>query len=271
MNYDALHNLEVREYEHPGEKNAVTVLRGVSGGDVSKWLDMMIQFEEHADIAGNRFRITEKTNPRVYRLYQTALARLDMPGEYPLYSQMQYAYGTDTIGVNDPVIVINSSNIGDFSDEAILYCLGHELGRIKSGHQLYYKLADLMSSATQKIGTLGEAAFASMAYALLEWERYAKYTDDRAGLIACGGIDGCVEAGMRNLGYSDKLRGIDFSREKILRQVEDFEIHSGSMVGKFFYGHSIARTSYPWQMLRLKALLQWHDSGAFETLVKAHM
>lgn len=273
MNYDALHNLRVQEYEHPGEQTAMAALRSLPGADVlmGKWVDTELMFNEYATYSGNNFRITEKTNPRVYKLYQTALARLDMPKEYPLYSSLNFHYNAGVLGAEEPIIYLNSSNISDFSDAALLRSIGHELGHIKSGHFAYYSLTSLLTSNLDKLGGLGEAASAALKYAILEWKRNAEYTCDRAGMIACGGIEGCIENHMRYLGYSSKLKDIDFSLDKVVKQIDDFHMQTDDVIGKLIYVYSIATTNHPWQIMRLREILNWYNSGEFEALVKRHM
>lgn len=272
MNYDALPNLKVQEYEHPGEKKAMAALRAIPGVDdlMGAWIDTLIKYNSHPEIAGNRYRVTEKTNPRVYKLYQTALARLDMPKEYPLYAELSFHYNAGALGVEDPIILVNSSNIANFSDAALLRTLGHELGHIKSGHCLYHSMANKITSKIGKMGGLGETAATALQYAIMEWKRNAEYTCDRAGMIACGGIDGCIESHMRYLGYSDKLNDIDFSLDKVVKQIDDFHMQTDDVLGKLIYVYSISATTHPWQIMRLREILNWYNSGAFDELIKAH-
>ena len=178
MTYDALHNLKVQDYEHPGEKQALAVLRSLPAVDIllGNIIDMSSQFQVQSEYIGNYFRITEKTNPRVYKLYQTALSRLDMPEEYPLYSVLKYDYNASTLGVEKPVIIIHSSNIAEFSDAALISTIGHELGHIKSGHILYQTLANLLNSSLQSMGKLAEGASNAIHYALMEWERNSEFS-----------------------------------------------------------------------------------------------
>lgn len=273
MNYDALHNLKVQEYEHPGEQKAMAAMRSIPGADVlvGKYWDVIAQFENFGETAANGFRITEKTNPRVYKLYQTALARLDMPREYPLYATLNYEYNAAAVGTDNPIIEINSSVIADFSDSALLALIGHELGHIKSGHTTYRNLAFHLNDFLHNLGGIAETASAALYYAIMEVYRNQECTCDRAGLIACGSIEGFTEFMMRLLGYSGKIPGIDFSYDKVINQIDDFYMQTNDIIGKLMYVYSIANATHPWTVLRLKEGLNWYNSGEFEALVKRHM
>ena len=141
MSYEALHGLKPEYYQHPGENTAMAIMKKIPLLDtlVKQVIDMSTQMTWVSKIVGDQFRITEKTNPRIYNLYHTALRRLDMPEEYPLYCQLGYDYNAFTTGIDKPIIVLNSSMINALTDDELLFTIGHELGHIKSGHMLYHR------------------------------------------------------------------------------------------------------------------------------------
>lgn len=270
--YDRLKGLKVTDYEHPGEKTAMAALRRIPLLDlvVAKYMDMSMKVDLRAECAGNNFRITEKTNPRVYRLYQLALARLDMPEEYPLYSELGYQYNAYAAGARENFIVVNSSCISDYSDGEMLQLLGHEIGHIKSGHVLYQNLACSLNSVLASFGGLAEGAAAGLQFAIMDWRRKAEYTADRAGLIASGDPESTISQTMKLLGQSDRIGYIDFSLEKVLKQAEDFELGNADLVGKLLYANFTLTATHPWSILRLRQLYEWEQSGGFEAVVKKY-
>ena len=218
MKYDALPGLKVTDFEHPGEKTAMAVLRKIPLLDivVAKYLDVNIQMSLFAEASGNYFRITEKTNPRVYNLYKLALKRLDMPAEYPLFSKLGYDYNAYTAGVDEPFVVLHSSMIANCSDEELLYVIGHELGHVKCGHTLYYNMASQLNSLLAKIGGIATAAAIGLQYAIMDWHRKAEFSADRAGLIAAGSIEGAYGGVLKLLGHTPNIPDVDFSIDKVL-------------------------------------------------------
>lgn len=169
---------------------------------------MHISLNLKSECAGNNFRITEKTNPRIYKLYQTALRRLDISDDIPLYSTLDYDYNAYATGARDNFIVVHSSCINDFSDGEMLQLLGHELGHIKSGHVLYHGLANTLNSILASFGGIAQNVSTGIQYALMEFNRNAEYTADRAGLIAAGELDAAASQTMKLLGHSDKIDDI---------------------------------------------------------------
>lgn len=270
--YERLKGLKTTDYEHPGEKLAMAALRRIPLLDLvfAKYLDMTIKTDLWADCAGNNFRITEKTNPRIYRLYRTALARLDMPREYPLYSELGYGYNAYAAGAKENFIVIRSSCISDYSDGEMLQLLGHEIGHIKSGHVVYQGLARSLNAILASLGGVAQGAAVGLQYAIMDWGRKAEYTADRAGLLASGDLKATADQAMTLLGQSDRIDYIDFSLDEVLKQAEEFKEENTDVVGKLLYANYTLTASHPWSILRIKQLYEWEQSGGYEAVVNKY-
>lgn len=269
MSYGRLVGLRPEDFEHPDEKVAMSVLRKIPMLDVvmAKYLDMQVQMTSYAEASGNYFRITEKTNPRVYSLYKLALERLDMPKEYPLFCKQSYNYNAMAIGADDPFILLHSSTVANCSDGEMLTLLGHELGHIKCGHVKYYGLANNINGILARIGGLASSAAVGLQYAIQDWRRKAEYSADRAGLIASGDINAAISYRMNTLGRSENIKDIDFSVDRVLRQVEDFDIETSDIIGKLLYVSYTMKSTHPWSILRIKQINEWYDSGEYDRLV----
>lgn len=274
MTYDSLVGLKPEEYQHPGEKVAMKVLKSIPLADTlsGKYVEMMVKLNDYPQAVGNYYRITEKTNPRIYNLYKIALKRLDVHEEYPLFSKMDYYYNACAIGGASPLIVLNSSIISNFTDAELLHTIGHEIGHIKSGHVIYSIIATQLNSMLAGTGNVGAIFSEGISYAIMEWLRNAEYTADRAGLIASGGdFDSFVSEKIKYLGYSKDTKDIDFSLESILAQAEDFNLEISDPIGKMLFVTKTARQTHPWTILRIKQMHDWYTSGDFEKVIKNHL
>lgn len=269
MTYGRLKGLKPEDFQHPGEKNAMAVLRNIPMLDMiaGKYVDMRVQLGIYAETVGSDFRITEKTNPRIYRLYQLALERLDMPMEYPLYSRMSFDYNAGAVGGENPFIYIHSSTIANYTDAEMLNLLGHELGHIKCGHVKYYYLPSLLADELAQMGGAASAAGVGLQYAIMDWRRKAEYSADRAGMIAAGSLEGALAGNMNLLGKSDRIPDISFDVDEVLKQAEDFDIETSDVIGKLLYVSYTARATHPWTILRLKQLKDWYDSGEYDAMI----
>ncbi len=270
--YESLYGIKPEDYQHPGEKIAMAALKKIPLLDIvmGKVLDAQIQMDLYAETVGSCYKITEKTNPRVYALYKLALSRLGITEEYPLFCKMSYDYNAYATGVNKPFIVIHSSVIANYSDGELLHIIGHEIGHIKSGHILYHSMANSLNSILGSLGGVAETASVALQFALMEWHRNSEYTADRAGLIATADIDAVNTETMKMLGHSDKISDIDFSVDKVMKQVDDFKADSAGIIGKLLYINYTATATHPWSILRLKQINDWCNSGEYEKVVRKY-
>ena len=90
-------------------------------------------------------RCSSKQFPTVYRLLREACGILDV-SEPELYIRYSEKYNAFTSGVNRTFIVLHSSLVEDFTDEELLFVIGHEIGHIKCGHVLYTMLGQMPRS-----------------------------------------------------------------------------------------------------------------------------
>lgn len=237
---------------------------------VAKSLDAQLQVSSVAEAAGGYFRITEKTNPRIYRLYKLALSRLDMPKEYPLFCKLGYEYNAYTTGIEEPVVVIYSSTLAN-TDAEMLHLLGHELGHIKCGHLRYHQLAYHLNAVLASFGGLAETAAVGMQYAIMDWSRKAEYSADRAGLIAAADLGAVLDETMTMLGRSDKIPDMHFSADVVMKQADDFEENTSDLAGMLLYAAYTAQATHPWSILRLRQLRDWYDSGEYAKVVAKYL
>lgn len=272
MSYGRLAGLRPEDFEHPGEKAAMSVLRKIPLLDVvmAKYVDMQVQMTSYAEASGNYFRITEKTNPRIYGLYRLALERLDMPKEYPLFCKQSYDYNAMAVGADEPFILLHSSTVANLSDGEMLTLLGHEIGHIKCGHVKYYGLANNINSILARIGGLATSAAVGLQYAIQDWQRKAEYSADRAGLIASGDVNAVISYRMNTLGRSKNIKDVDFSVDQVMKQAEDFDIGTSDIIGKLLYVSYTMKSTHPWSILRIKQIKEWYVSGEYSALIEKY-
>lgn len=268
MEYGALHGLKVRDYEYPGEDNAFALLKKVPFLDqaVSAYLKLNAQAGILPAIHGDCFRITEGTCPEVYRLYETALRRLDMPEAYPLYAKSEFEFNAFAMG-GEPFIVVHSSMLNNFRPEELQYVIGHELGHIKSGHVVYANMAMQLQALIAQVPVIGQEAAVGLYFALHQWYRMQECTADRAGVLAAGSVDAGIRALGRLMGTDERLPLIRFTEEDILRQNDAFEEASEDFVTKVICLAQVAHSSHPWTVTRVKRLREWEESGGFREVV----
>lgn len=273
MEYGQLKGIQVSEYEYPGEVNAFAALRKIPMLDqiTGVFLKYIAQVGQLPEVQGNCFRITKETAPEVYQIYQKAINRLDMGEEYPFFARAEYEYNAYTAGGNAPYVVIHSSMLKNLTEEELLFVLGHELGHIKSGHLVYYTMAQYINLLLSKIPIPGvDVAATGIQFALIHWARMHEYTADRAGVLAAGSIEAGQYGLGRILGMDDNLPGIQFRIEDMLAQNAGFEESNHDTWGKIVSASMILQSTHPWIVSRIQELEKWKEDGGYGEVVRRY-
>jgi len=259
--------LKVSDYEYPGEQNALDLLKKIPLLDqiANGILKMNAQMYSLPEMEGDLYRVTAETCPELYSLYQTALQRLDMPEEYPLFAKCAFEYNAFA-SFGSPCVVVYSSILKNFRKDELLFILGHELGHIKSGHSIYQYIAENLRMLVSQIPVVGMEASIGLFYTLHHWYRMHECTADRAGVIAAGSTDAAMRGLGRLMGVDKRYPLVHFSPEELLRQNDSFEEENQDLVTKMICLLYIAESKHPWTVTRVKALHEWEVSGQFQAL-----
>jgi len=136
--------------------------------------------------------------PNVHAIGVECARRLGIgvPRIYILFDPTPNAF---TFASNDQgdVVVIHSCLVERYSEEELLFVIGHECGHIHNLHAMYRGLIEMMSNGALKTvmkmvpGFAQLVALASMPWSffLKAWGRCQELTSDRAGLICCGSLE----------------------------------------------------------------------------------
>jgi Zn-dependent protease with chaperone function len=216
-------------------------------------------------------RVSYRQFRTLHKLLREACRNLDLT-EPELYLRYSPAHNAFTGGVQHPFIVLHSSLVNDFTDEEVLFILGHELGHIKCGHVLYRMIGALLFPLMETIGQatlgLGHLAGRGLLSAFMEWMRQSEFSCDRAGLLACQNPQAAFSATMK-LGCGHSRYGDEMNVEAFLDQARTYS-GMGGLEGVpkallfFLYTWSL---DHPQVVHRAKGLDDWMQSGAYERIL----
>jgi Zn-dependent protease with chaperone function len=212
--------------------------------------------------------------PTLYRLMQDAREILDVP-EPEIYLQRGAEDHAFTAGVARTFVVLSSGLIENFTNDELLFVLGHELGHIKCGHVLYQMVGRLLIPLLEGLGSvtlgIGQLAGIGLVSGFYEWIRQAEYTADRAGLLVCQDGRVAQTAIMKLGGGSTRLDG-EMSVDAFLEQARQHaESAPAAGIAKallfFLYNWQL---SHPQVVFRARELDQWVQSGEYERILGGH-
>lgn len=266
-NKKILTGLDHTQYEHPFDKAALSALEstpGLSlvGNFITKHTIERIYTVQHT---GSGLKVTKDSYPKIYEYLEYACRILDIKKVPDLYLQWNYNINAQTVGSENPIIVINSGLIDLCDDDEIMFVIGHECGHIKSNHMLYHMMAQVINMCIDMI-PFGSIAAAPLQYALYYWDRMSEYTADRAGLLCCQKPTVCI----RTL---SKMAGVPISfHDKIdinafISQAQDFKGLDYNALNKTIKLLAIADNSHPWTVMRAAQLLDWLQTNQPKTIL----
>ncbi|MGE5561158.1 MAG: M48 family metalloprotease [Chloroflexota bacterium] len=214
--------LKADQYDHPLDRAALHQLRKLA--PVVALVKLMIQnWDEpmvRANLLGQSIRVGPKQFPDIHELVRECAEILDIPEPEVFIKQDPY-FNAMTFGVQRPFIILHSSLVDAFTHEELRSIIGHEMGHIKSEHVLYlnavYFLTQQAARLAQTLFGIGALVALPARAALINWQRQAEFTADRAGVICVQNADTAVRAmaklvlGSRQL--AERLNIDDFLRQ----------------------------------------------------------
>ncbi len=166
-----------------------------------------------------------------------------------------------TVGMNKPLIVLDSGLVDLLDQEELRLVIGHELGHAISGHAVYQSLLQrllVLSGALASIplGTLGLRAIVA---ALFEWSRKAELSADRAGLLATQDPATAfrVHVQLASGGHLDQLDPTSFFAQG--SEYLDAADPRHSVLKVLL----VENRSHPFAVVRAAELRRWVDAGDY--------
>ncbi|RSM69260.1 Zn-dependent protease [Kibdelosporangium aridum] len=243
---------------------ALRALPGVA--DVLKALNSL--FQERADrlLATSSFvRVGETQYPVLHGLRNEAAEILDLESAPQLYvyrSPFVHAY---TRGIDEPFIAVSSSMVELLDTEALRFVIGHEMGHVLSGHAVLLTLLYRLQALQKQVSwvPLGHFGMQAAIIAMLEWQRKAELSCDRAGLLVCQDPAATLRAHLYFAGATD-LSQIDIpaflEQAKEYEEVEDVR---DSLIKLL----AVTPRTHPFSVVRAAQLQRWAASEEYRAIL----
>ncbi|MDF5719890.1 MAG: M48 family metallopeptidase [Rhizonema sp. PD37] len=271
MTRKILHGIRVQTYQHPLDRKALVALEKMPGlplllKKINEYgIDRLLRMQTK----GGEFRVSPRNFPSLHNALVETCKILDSPQPDLYLYRGEGHISTYAIGVEKPLVGINIEAMEWLSGEELLFVLGHEIARIEGRYLNYQQLAvvmpllkNLISSTTLGLGGL---AASGLEVALFNWIVMAKFTADRAGLLACQDVDVAMTALIKLGGLPEEYINPEVKQD-FLAQAREFDIDDLDRLDQVTKIFSFMEYQYPWVVMRASELLKWVDSGMYEQL-----
>lgn len=210
---------------------------------------------QRSDLLGTAVRVNSRQFPAFHDQILSCSKTLDIaaPTVYVTHNPTINAgtYGTNT----ESFIVVNSALIDSFTNEQVLFVLGHEAGHIQNNHVVYHTAASHLASG---LGIFVKWASMPAGLALNGWSRRSEITCDRAGLICCRDEKVALESIMR-MGLGSQKMYPNMDVEEFISQLDDIKEGWGRLT-------ELTKT-HPYLPKRIKALKLFAQSSYYKNLI----
>ena len=252
-----------RAWEHPADRTALSALRRLKGFDqILKLLSGMLRERQHRLLyLASGARVGPRQFSDLDALLQECVDVLDAPEKPEFFVTQSPIANAFTIGMDQPFIVITSGLYDLMTHDEMRFVVGHELGHALSGHAVYRTMMMHLLRLAGSVGfmPIGGWALRAIVAALLEWQRKAELSGDRAGLLCCQDLDTAIRVEMKLAG-GNRLDKLD--SQAFLAQAREYE-KSGDMRDGVFKLLNLELQTHPFSVLRAAALTQWVDTGGY--------
>ena len=262
-----LTGISSRAWEHPADRGALTALRELRGFDDVLKVVSSVWSERAWRLAflGNGIRVDHRQYPRVYRLYAEAATSLDVAEPPELFVQLDRNLNAMCVGLDKPIIVVNSGAVELLDDDELRCLLGHELGHALSGHAVYRTMIMVLTNLAASLAWLpaGSLVLRAIVAALLEWWRKAELSADRAGLLACQDPAASLRLSMKLAGGGD-LSDVDTAA--FLEQAAEYD-RGGDLRDSLLKVMMVWQRTHPLPVARAAEIQAWLDTGAYQRIL----
>jgi len=263
-----LTGISSRAWEHPADRGALVALRKLKGFDtVLKAISGLVNERRvRLEYLGTAIRVDERQFAGMNRLLAEVGRTLDVAELPELYVRNHPITSAMTIGMDKPVIVVNSSLLDLLDEEEMRYLVAHELGHALSGHAVYHTLLRRLLRLAGVWNSIpgGAMGVRMIIAALYEWQRKSELSADRAGLLATQDPAVAHRFLMKLASGSGDLSELD--QTSFFAQGQEY-LDAGDMRDSVLKLLLIEQETHPFAVVRSAELRRWVDSGEYNRIL----
>jgi len=200
------------------------------------------------ELLANSVRLTSIISPRIRKIIEKVKTIFDIKENVEFFSLNNNSYNAFAFKQKSNIsIVFTSGLLENFSDNEILFVLGHEIGHILFNHNRLLLLYNPSKRKITFLPILAEKKF-------LTWQKKAEISCDRAGLVACMNYETAIQS-LLKISYGLTEKNLNFNLPELMSQLDDIA-HSE-------YLSQLSTATHPLLPVRLKALELFHNSKLF--------
>jgi len=261
--------LQTGSFRHPLDQSNTRRLQSSVIGTLEGPLRRAIKPVEESvflDNLATSVRVSATQLPELHSALVECAEILGLQGPLPeLYVKQNPSPNAYTLALSGgrPFIVVHSSLLAMCSPAEAQAVLAHECGHLKCEHGLWLSLANLASGSAAQLPVIGRLVDAATRSALMEWQRAAEFSCDRAALLVAQDSAVVVSALLKLTG------GGDLSASAYLTQAADYTeaLKAATPAVRAAVTASGAGRTHPLPVLRVMEVDEWAKSPTYYGLL----
>ena len=264
-----LPGISPRAYQHPADRAATAALQKVPYLDqvVRKLVALGYERALRTFALGASVRLGQEQLPHIWVLQRQVFNALDMERVPNLYmTQFPFANAA-AIGVDKPIVVVNSELIRILDDDGRRVVLAHEAAHVHSDHVLYQTALIILlrlGLSVVRLPLLAGLPLLAIQLALLEWFRAAELSCDRAAALVTRDPNAVCRALMT---MSAGEAAEDLNLDAFIAQAMDYDT-GGSGLERITKLMQDLQLTHPMPVRRVRLLLDWVHEGGYDRMVR---
>jgi Zn-dependent protease with chaperone function len=261
-----LEGISPRAYQHPADRAATAALQKVPYLDdvVRRLIALGYERALRAAALGASVRLGQEQLPHIWVLHRQCFNALDIEKVPDLYLTQFPMANAATIGIDKPVVVLNSELVRILDEDCRRAVLAHEAAHVHSGHVLYQTalLILLRLGNSARLPLLAGLPLVAIQLALLEWFRGAELSCDRAAALTTRDpLTVCRTLMVISAGEAAE----DLNLDAFIAQAMDYE--EGKGLEKLTRLLQDMQLTHPMPVRRVRQLLNWVREGDYDRIV----
>lgn len=263
-----LTHLNPADVIHPLERSAlISILQKIPGGESAlKGIGELYGKWVAVDYFGNGVVVKENNMPDLYNQLREVCKIVGVKNVPELATEWGYLISSYTVGGNKLRIVLSSGAIDLLTKDELSFLIGQEIGHIVSGHLPYHMLLELLYTPALEDPTLSVMA-GIVKMPLLDWYRKSHYTADRVSLLCCQDIDVALRTMMKIAGLPKKYYEQSDPKAFLLQAREFVKLSNDGWTKGMMTNFMLRSASLPWMVDRAKMLMEWYESGGYQSII----
>jgi Zn-dependent protease with chaperone function len=264
-----LEGISPRAYQHPADRAATAALQKVPYLDqvVRKLVALGYERALRTFALGASVRLGQNQLPHIWVLHRQVFNTLDMERVPNLYMTQYPFANAAAIGVEKPIVVVNSELIRILDEDGRRVVLAHEAAHVQSDHVLYQTALIILlrlGLSVVRLPLLAGLPLLAIQLALLEWFRAAELSCDRAAALVTRDPNAVCRALMT---MSAGEAAEDLNLDAFIAQAMDYDT-GGSGLERLTKLMQDLQLTHPMPVRRVRLLLDWVHDGSYDAMVR---